>query len=125
MAAVSAGMLIYAASVEMLAGDFIMDPSLWKSGVGRQALALVSLLVGAGAMALIGCVFLTFPAPFRSDGDFGAGYGDRSFVSGHAIRQILYWLFGYERLCIIMIHLYRCCSPTAPLPATTSRLMRS
>src|SRR5882757_5843840 len=44
MAAVSAGMLIYAASVEMLAGDFIMDPSLWKSGVGKQALALISLL---------------------------------------------------------------------------------
>lgn len=56
MAAVSAGMLIYAASVEMLAGDFIMDPSLWKSGVGRQVLALVSLFVGAGAMAVIGCV---------------------------------------------------------------------
>jgi len=69
MAAVSAGMLIYAASVEMLAGDFIMDPSLWKSGVGRQALALVSLLVGASAMALIGCVFLSFLPPLRSDGD--------------------------------------------------------
>ena len=60
MAAISAGMLIYAASVEMLAGDFIMDPSLWKSGVGKQALALISLLVGAGAMAVIGCVFPTF-----------------------------------------------------------------
>ncbi|KAF9788404.1 Zinc/iron permease [Thelephora terrestris] len=54
MAAISAGMLIYAASVEMLAGDFIMDPSLWKSDVGKQALALSSLLVGASAMALIG-----------------------------------------------------------------------
>ena len=64
MAAVSAGMLIYAASVEMLAGDFIMDPSLWKSGVGKQALALISLLVGASAMAVIGCVFLTFPLFF-------------------------------------------------------------
>lgn len=61
MAAVSAGMLIYAASVEMLAGDFIMDPSLWKSGVGKQALALISLLVGAGAMAFIGCVFFASP----------------------------------------------------------------
>ena len=60
MAAVSAGMLIYAASVEMLAGDFIMDPSLWKSSVGRQALALISLLVGASAMAVIGCAFLAF-----------------------------------------------------------------
>lgn len=62
MAAISAGMLIYAASVEMLAGDFIMDPSLWKSGVGKQALALISLLIGAGAMAVIGCVFLAFPS---------------------------------------------------------------
>lgn len=69
MAAVSAGMLIYAASVEMLAGDFIMDPSLWKSGVGRQALALISLLVGASAMAAIGWVSLTSPPPFCSDGD--------------------------------------------------------
>ena len=68
MAAVSAGMLIYAASVEMLAGDFIMDPSLWKSGVGKQALALISLLVGAGAMAIIGCVFLAFPPHFCPDG---------------------------------------------------------
>jgi hypothetical protein len=68
MAAVSAGMLIYAASVEMLAGDFIMDPSLWKSGVGKQALALISLLVGASAMAIIGCVFLHFLPPLPPDG---------------------------------------------------------
>ena len=61
MAAISAGMLIYAASVEMLAGDFIMDPSLWKSGVRKQALALISLLVGASAMALIGYVFFSLP----------------------------------------------------------------
>lgn len=64
MAAVSAGMLIYVASVEMLAGDFIMDPTLWKSDVGKQALALISLLVGASAMALIGCVFLASPLHF-------------------------------------------------------------
>jgi hypothetical protein len=61
MAAISAGMLIYAAAVEMLAGDFIMDPSLWKSDVKKQALALISLLVGAGAMALIGYVFFSLP----------------------------------------------------------------
>lgn len=67
MAAISAGMLIYAASVEMLAGDFIMDPSLWKSDVGKQALALSSLLVGASAMAFIGCV-LAFPPPFFTNG---------------------------------------------------------
>lgn len=65
MAAVSAGMLIYAASVEMLAGDFIMDPSLWKSGVYKQALALISLLVGASAMAFIGYVSFD-PPPFTS-----------------------------------------------------------
>ena len=64
MAAVSAGMLIYAATVEMLAGDFIMDPSLWKSDVGKQALALISLLIGASAMAFIGYV-LRF-SPFTS-----------------------------------------------------------
>ena len=68
MAAVSAGMLIYAASVEMLAGDFIMDPSLWKSGVGKQALALISLLVGASAMAVIGCVLSNLLPLFRLDG---------------------------------------------------------
>jgi hypothetical protein len=85
MAAVSAGMLIYAASVEMLAGDFIMDPSLWKSGVGKQALALISLLVGASAMAFIGCVFLAFPTflPLWPGRIAGADYGDRSFVFGH------------------------------------------
>ena len=75
MAAVSAGMLIYAASVEMLAGDFIMDPSLWKSGVGKQALALISLLVGATAMAFIGCVFFAPSPSLRSDGPSVQGVG--------------------------------------------------
>ena len=74
MAAVSAGMLIYAASVEMLAGDFIMDPSLWKSGVGRQALAPVSLLVGAGAMAVIRYAFSTFETGNSSDESSTDGY---------------------------------------------------
>jgi len=77
MAAVSAGMLIYAASVEMLAGDFIMDPTLWKSGVGKQALALISLLVGASAMAFIGCVSLTSIPSLSPLRIFGADYGDR------------------------------------------------
>ena len=54
MSAVSAGMLIYAACVEMLAGDFVMDAHLWRSAVGRQALALASLLLGVAAMAAIG-----------------------------------------------------------------------
>jgi len=53
MSAISAGMLIYSACVEMLAGDFIMDSLLWKSGVWKQGVALVSLFGGVGAMALV------------------------------------------------------------------------
>ncbi|KAJ3489170.1 hypothetical protein NLI96_g2321 [Meripilus lineatus] len=56
MAAISAGMLIYAACVEMLAGDFVMDPLLWRSSVKRQVLALLSVFLGAGCMAIIGYV---------------------------------------------------------------------
>lgn len=47
-------MLIYAACVEMLAGDFVMDPILWRSGVGKQTLALFSLAAGVISMALVG-----------------------------------------------------------------------
>ncbi|KAH0835594.1 zinc iron permease [Lanmaoa asiatica] len=54
MSAISAGMLTYAACVEMLAGDFVMDPILWRSGIGKQALALFSLAAGVTAMALVG-----------------------------------------------------------------------
>ncbi|KAI0821721.1 Zinc/iron permease [Trametes gibbosa] len=54
MSAISAGMLIYAACVEMLAGDFVMDAHLWRSSLGRQVLALASLFAGAAAMAAIG-----------------------------------------------------------------------
>ena len=54
MSAISAGMLIYAACVEMLAGDFVMDAHLWRSSVARQVLALVSLFAGVVAMAAIG-----------------------------------------------------------------------
>lgn len=54
MSAISAGMLIYAACVEMLAGDFVLDPTLWRSGVKRQVLALASLLGGIAGMGLIG-----------------------------------------------------------------------
>ncbi|EMD35745.1 hypothetical protein CERSUDRAFT_84842 [Gelatoporia subvermispora B] len=56
MSAISAGMLIYAACVEMLAGDFVMDPHLWRSSVRRQILAIVSLFAGVAAMAAIGIV---------------------------------------------------------------------
>lgn len=54
MSAISAGMLIYAACVEMLAGDFVMDAHLWRSSVRRQVLALGSLFMGVIAMAAIG-----------------------------------------------------------------------
>jgi zinc transporter 1/2/3 len=54
MCAISAGMLIYAACVEMLAGDLVMDKTLWRSPVWKQAVALLSLLIGAAAMAVIG-----------------------------------------------------------------------
>ncbi|KAG9047129.1 hypothetical protein FS837_002960 [Tulasnella sp. UAMH 9824] len=53
MAAVSAGLLIYAGCVELLAGDFVMDADLRKSPRGRQILAVVSLFAGAFGMALI------------------------------------------------------------------------
>jgi zinc transporter 1/2/3 len=51
--AVSAGMLIYAACVEMLAGDF-MGPQLWQSELWKQALGLTSLFAGVGVMTWIG-----------------------------------------------------------------------
>ncbi|KAI0072601.1 Zinc/iron permease [Panus rudis PR-1116 ss-1] len=54
MSALSAGMLIYAACVEMLAGDFVMDPLLWRSSVRRQVLALGSVFAGVACMGLIG-----------------------------------------------------------------------
>ena len=54
MSAMSAGMLVYAACVEMLAGDFVMDPSMWRSGLARQAGALLALGAGVCAMAFIG-----------------------------------------------------------------------
>jgi solute carrier family 39 (zinc transporter), member 1/2/3 len=47
-------MLIYAACVEMLAGDFVMDAMMWRSSVRRQLLALASLTAGVCAMAFIG-----------------------------------------------------------------------
>ncbi|KAH8111618.1 Zinc/iron permease [Phellopilus nigrolimitatus] len=54
MSAFSAGMLVYAACVEMLAADFVLDPQLKRSSVGRQVLAIGSLIAGAGAMAALG-----------------------------------------------------------------------
>ena len=53
MSAISAGMLIYAATVEMLAADFVMDPTLWEKSLGMQVLAIGSLIVGAAAMTFV------------------------------------------------------------------------
>ncbi|CAE7223152.1 unnamed protein product [Rhizoctonia solani] len=52
--AVSAGLLIYASCVELLAGDFVADPKMRKAGLKRQIAALASLLAGAAGMAIIG-----------------------------------------------------------------------
>ncbi|KAF4583981.1 hypothetical protein EYR40_002479 [Pleurotus pulmonarius] len=55
MSAISAGMLIYAACVEMLAADFVNDPHMHMGvgGVRRQAVALGSLLAGVMLMTLV------------------------------------------------------------------------
>ena len=50
--AVSAGTLIYASGVELLAGDFIHS-DLRQSSIGRQVLALISLMAGAAGMAVL------------------------------------------------------------------------
>ena len=48
LSAISAGMLIYAACVEMLTADFVMDPKLWRSGWVRQGVAVGSLVLAEG-----------------------------------------------------------------------------
>ena len=53
MSAVSAGMLINAACVGMLAADFVMDLTLWRSGWVRQGVAVGSLVLGACAVGAI------------------------------------------------------------------------
>jgi hypothetical protein len=59
MAALSAGLLVYAACVEMLAADFVLavgPDTLATARPARRALALGSLLAGAAGMAVLGCV---------------------------------------------------------------------
>jgi len=53
LCAVSAGMLIYAACVEMLAADIVLDPTLWRASKGRQIVALLSVMMGAAGMVLL------------------------------------------------------------------------
>ncbi|KAI0315495.1 Zinc/iron permease [Amylostereum chailletii] len=71
LSAVSAGMLIYAACVEMLAADFVLDPALAKTPARRQVLAVLSLAAGAGGMSLVG-----FVDPFTRK----AAEADSSFI---------------------------------------------
>ncbi|KAI9461399.1 hypothetical protein F5148DRAFT_1300161 [Russula earlei] len=56
LCAISAGMLIYAACVEMLAADIVLDPTLWRASKGRQIVALLSVMAGAVGMILLECV---------------------------------------------------------------------
>ena len=53
-ASISAGMLIYASTVEMLAGDFVMDREIKMSSIKKQATALVSVISGAVVMGILG-----------------------------------------------------------------------
>lgn len=53
-ASISAGLLIYASTVEMLAGDFVMDKEIKIGALRKQALALGSLVAGAGVMGILG-----------------------------------------------------------------------
>jgi len=54
MASTSAGLLIYASTVEMLAGDFVMEKEIKLEKVSKQAIALVSVVLGATAMGILG-----------------------------------------------------------------------
>jgi zinc transporter 1/2/3 len=47
-------MLIYAAAVEMIAGDFVMSSEMRQLNVRKQALGLTSLVLGTAAMAVVG-----------------------------------------------------------------------
>jgi solute carrier family 39 (zinc transporter), member 1/2/3 len=53
-ASISAGMLIYASTVEMLAGDFVMDKEIKLGQISKQAIALGSLILGAVTMGILG-----------------------------------------------------------------------
>ena len=53
LCAISAGMLIYAACVEMLAADIVLDPTLWRASKRRQLVALASVAFGAAGMVLL------------------------------------------------------------------------
>jgi hypothetical protein len=46
-------MLIFAARVEMLAADIVLDPTLWRASKRRQVVTLVSVALGATGMFLL------------------------------------------------------------------------
>ncbi|CAI2178870.1 4879_t:CDS:10, partial [Funneliformis geosporum] len=56
---VSAGILLYAALVELLANDFINDPKFHKKSIAHQCSAFIIFILGAGMMSLIGPGFRT------------------------------------------------------------------
>jgi zinc transporter 1/2/3 len=49
-------MLIYASTVEMLAGDFVMDKEIKLGSVYKQGVAVGSVILGAAAMGILGYV---------------------------------------------------------------------
>lgn len=51
---ISAGILLYAALVELLVNDFINDPKFHKKSIAHQCSAFFIFLLGAGMMSLIG-----------------------------------------------------------------------
>ena len=51
---ISAGILLYAALVELVANDFIYDPNFREKSTVHQASAFILLALGAGIMAAIG-----------------------------------------------------------------------
>ncbi|KIY44655.1 Zinc/iron permease, partial [Fistulina hepatica ATCC 64428] len=53
LSAISAGMLIYAATVEMLAGDFVFGKLGSEGGVKRQIQAVFALLLGVLCMGML------------------------------------------------------------------------
>jgi zinc transporter 1/2/3 len=53
LCAVSAGMLIYAACVKMLAADFVLDLTLWRASKSRWLLALASVTMGDTGIVLL------------------------------------------------------------------------
>lgn len=54
MSAVSAGMLIYASCIEMLAADFVMDPQVKKGPIIVQVVSIASMLAGMCSMSVLG-----------------------------------------------------------------------